>query len=348
MDPAAGADLGHLPPDPRELFTDIHVVSLPLVTRFRGITNRELMLVRGPAGWAEFSPFVEYQTPEAARWLRATIESATQPYPTPVRNQVQVNATVPACPASQVPQVLARFGPTTAVKIKIAEHGSASLREDLARVRRVLTETDARIRLDANGAYTVGQALDALAQFTRLPGLVDRLEYVEQPVATVEDLARVRKHVGADGIRIAADESIRKATDPLRVAQLEAADHIVVKAQPLGGVRAAARVVEQCGLPATVSSALESSVGLSAGVALAAYLPGEFAAGLATGALLGAEVVARPLRPRAGVLPTGRVVPDLALVSRYAAGPARVDWWIQRLRDCWEALRGASGADQAG
>lgn len=326
-----------LPNEPRELFSEIHVVTLPMVTRFRGITHRELMVVKGPAGWAEFSPFVEYHVDEASQWLRATIEAATTQFPTPVRDTVRINATVPACPAHEVGGILNRFPGAEVVKVKIADRGFASVEEDVKRVRAVLGLSSARIRLDANGAYTVSEAVAAVRKFTDLPGFVDRVEYIEQPCARVEDLVAVREQVA--GVRIAADESIRKAEDPLRVARLGAADHIVVKAQPLGGARAASRIVAECGLPATVSSALESSVGLSAGVALAACLDDDYAAGLGTVALLSADVVTNPLRSHNGSLPVGRVEPSHLLIEKHRAQPARTEWWDRRLRACWARLR---------
>ncbi|PMD05469.1 O-succinylbenzoate synthase [Brevibacterium paucivorans] len=330
-------DARDLPHEPGELFSEMHVVTLPMVTRFRGITERELMVVKGPAGWAEFSPFVEYQVEEASRWLRATVEAATTEFPTPVRDRVRINATVPACPAHEVGGILDRFPGAEVVKVKIAARGLGSVEEDLERVSAVLRLSSARIRLDANGAYSVSEAVNAIRGFTDVPGFVERVEYIEQPCARVEDLVAVREQV--DGVRIAADESIRKAQDPLRVARLGAADHIVVKVQPLGGVRAAIRVVEKCGLPATVSSALESSVGLSAGVALAASLEDESAAGLGTAALLSADVVTNPLRARESVLPVGRVEPSQLLLEKHRAQPARTEWWVRRLRACWARLR---------
>ena len=329
-------DARDLPHEPGELFSEMHVVTVPMVTRFRGITERELMVVKGPAGWAEFSPFVEYRVDEASQWLRATVEAATTEFPTPVRDRVRINATVPACPAHEVGGILDRFPGAEVVKVKIAARGLGSVEEDLERVSSVLGLSSARIRLDANGAYSVSEAVNAIRRFTDVPGFVERVEYIEQPCARVEDLVAVREQV--DGVRIAADESIRKAQDPLRVAQLGAADHIVVKVQPLGGVRAAIRVVEKCGLPATVSSALESSVGLSAGVALAASLEDESAAGLGTAALLSADVVTNPLRAREGVLPVGRVEPSQLLLEKYRAQPARTEWWVRRLRACWARL----------
>jgi len=337
---------------PHELFERIVPVALPMVARFRGLTVRETCLVKGPAGWAEFAPFAEYDVPEAARWLLSAVESAALPYPRPLRDHsVDINATIPAVPAHRVPAVAARYPGVRAVKVKIAEQGIASLEDDLIRiaaVRRALP--DAALRCDANGAYTVAEAKTALTALARS----GPLQYVEQPVADVEDLARLREWAVIAGldVPIAADESIRKVSDPLRVASLGAADVIVVKAQPLGGIRAAASVIEAAGLPAVVSSALESSVGLAAGAALAAHLPlsraaegllgPEPATGLGTAALFAADVAEPGLRPRGGSLPLGRVTPDEDLLAAHAAGPERARYWTERLEACWEHITGGS------
>ncbi|WP_349827285.1 o-succinylbenzoate synthase [Brevibacterium litoralis] len=332
--------------DPREVFDRIAVVSLPMVTRFRGITTREAMLVHGPAGWAEFSPFLEYAAPEASRWLAAAVEYAVTEPPAPRYGSVPVNGTVPACPAASVPAVLARYDGVGTFKIKVAEDGLDSLPDDLDRIRAVRRSApEASLRLDANGKYATGeearQALRAFAEFD--------LQYVEQPVMPVEGLADLRDWIAAEGlpVRIAADESIRKAEDPYRVKELGAADVIVVKVQPLGGVAAALAVAEGTGLPVTVSSALDSSVGLSAGTALAAALPvpegfaSPPAAGLGTSSLFVDEVCAGEGRLRAvgGELPVGRRSPDEAALASLRATSDREEWWHARLGECWAHLR---------
>lgn len=331
---------------PRDVFDRIVPVALPMVTRFRGLTVRQTCLVHGPAGWAEFAPFEEYAAPEAAHWLAAALESAVLEFPEPLRATVPVNATIPAVAAEDVAGLAARFTGAQAVKVKIAEHGIASLTEDLARIAAVRAAMpEAALRCDANAAYSPAEARQAVAALAE----TGPLQYLEQPVATVEELADLRAWIGAEGLPVplAADESIRKAADPLRVAALGAADVIIVKAQPLGGIRAAAEVVAQAGLPAVVSSALESSVGLAAGAALAASLPvpeAAFdghapAAGLGTAALFASDVCAPPLLPVDGALPVGRTAPDEALLRAHAAGPERVRFWTERLEACWEVLR---------
>jgi o-succinylbenzoate synthase len=341
-------------PDPRAVFSEIAVVSLPMVTRFRGIIVREAMLLRGPAGWAEFSPFTEYDTVEAARWLAAAVEFACAEPPEPLRQRVPVNGTIPACPPERVAEVAARYDDVSTFKVKVAEQGLGSLAEDIRRIEALLrARPDAAVRLDANGRYAPEEAMRALRQFARF-----ELEYVEQPVAEVEDLARIREAVDAAGlgIRIAADESIRKAEDPSRVAALGAADVIVVKVQPLGGVLRAREVIAGCGLPTVVSSALDTSVGLSAGAALAAALPvtdaaaeifgGAPACGLGTSALFAADVCASPVRAEGGAVAVGRATPDPDRLSRLQAAPERVQWWMHRLQRCWEHLRAESAGQR--
>lgn len=322
-----------------ELVERSRVVSIPLAVRFRGVDRREALLIEGPCAWGEFAPFLEYPPAEASRWLAGALEAAFTGWPEPQRDSIAVNATVPAVGPERVAEVLARYDGCGTVKVKVAEHGQ-TLRDDLARVAEVrrVAGRGARVRVDANGGWSVGDAraaIDALRHYD--------LEYAEQPCATVEELAELRITLARNGIDvpIAADESIRKASDPLRVARLGAADLVVVKVAPLGGVRAALRIVEQCGLPAVVSSALDTSVGIAAGVALAAGLPRlDHACGLGTVALLTGDVAAPSLRPRSGALPVGPVAVDRELVERWAATPDRVAWWHRRLRDAHAALVG--------
>lgn len=313
-----------------DLRSAAHVVALPMRTRFRGITVREAVLLRGPRGWGEWSPFPEYGPREAARWLRAAIEAAWTGFPAPVRGVVAVNATVPAVPAAEVGTVLERYDGFAAVKIKVAEAGQG-LTDDVDRVAAVRERVGAGIgiRVDANGGWDVAGALDAISALAPYG-----LEYVEQPVMSVEDLARVRRELARRGldVRIAADESIRKAEDPLRVARAEAADLMIVKVAPLGGVASALRIAEEVGLPAVVSSALDTSVGLRAGVALAAALPAlPFACGLGTATLLAGDVTSAPLLPEAGVLPVREVAAEPDLLDRWAAPAERRAWWMERL-----------------
>lgn len=316
----------------------LRVVAIPMRVRFRGVTLREAALLRGPAGWGEFSPFLEYEPPEASRWLAAAVESAWQGWPEPRRDSVPVNATVPAVPAEQVPAVLARFDGCRTAKVKVAERGQ-SLADDVSRVAAVRDAMGpaARVRVDANGAWGVDQARDALGALAAYD-----LEYAEQPCATVAELKELRLALARGGIDVpvAADESIRKAEDPLLVAREQAADIVVVKVAPLGGVRRALEVVQECGLPAVVSSALDTSVGMAAGVALAAALPElPHACGLGTVALLEGDVATDPLVPRGGGLPVRRVAADDDLLERWAAPADRQARWRDRVRACWAELQ---------
>jgi o-succinylbenzoate synthase len=293
---------------------------------FRGITTREGMLFEGPAGWAEFSPFWDYDIATCRPWWRAAVEASTVPFPEPVRTSVPVNCTIPAVDPARAGWIAAGAGCRTA-KVKVAQRGQA-LADDLARVEavRAALGPQGRIRVDANGAWDVDQAVSAIAQLDRAAG---GLEYVEQPCASVRELAACRRRVSAP---IAADESIRLADDPLRVARLGAADVAVLKVQPLGGVRACLRIADEIGIPVVVSSALETSVGIAAGVALAAALPDlTYACGLATGALLDDDVVATPLTVVDGALPVRRVVVEPAALARVAADDATTHRWRDRL-----------------
>ncbi|WP_433681526.1 o-succinylbenzoate synthase [Nocardia sp. CA-119907] len=309
--------------------TDTFVYAIPMRTRFRGITVREGMLIRGPLGWGEFCPFPEYDDREAAGWLATAVEQVTVGWPEPVRERIPINCTVPAVDPERAHAIVAGSGCRTA-KVKVADHAD-SLHEDLARVEAVRDALgpDGFVRVDANAVWDVDTAVAHIEQIDRAAG---GLEYVEQPCRTIEELAAVRRRVD---VRIAADESIRRAEDPLRVAVAGAADIAVLKCTPLGGVRRALRVAEAAGLPCVVSSALETSIGLAAQLALAATLPDlEFACGLGTLSLLDGDLVADSLRPVNGYLPVPKTppTPDAALLERYRhPDPARTRWWEDRL-----------------
>ncbi|MDZ5663212.1 o-succinylbenzoate synthase [Nocardioides sp. S-58] len=304
----------------------MHVFSIPLRTRFRGITVREGVLLRGDAGWGEWSPFLEYDDATSRPWLACARESADQGWPEPLRDHVPVNVTVPATDPAHAHAIVTAGGCRTA-KVKVAERGQ-SLADDLARVEAVRDALgpDGLVRVDANGGWDVDEAVRAVAALDRAAG---GLEYVEQPVAEVEDLAVVRRRVR---VPVAADESIRRAEDPYRVRDLEAADIAVLKVQPLGGVRACLRIAEDIGMPVVVSSAVESSVGIAAGVALAAALPElHHACGLATVQLLSDDVALAPMLPVDGVLRVGRPEVDEAALARLAAPDDRAAHWRDRL-----------------
>ena len=287
--------------------------------RFRGVDVREGVLLHGPAGWGEFSPFWDYDDTECVPWLAAAREAAYVGWPAPVRSTVPVNVTVPAVGPERAASIVRASGGCRTAKVKVAEAGQTEV-ADLARVEAVRDGLgpDGRVRVDANGGWDVDTAV-------RMVRLLDRfdLEYVEQPCRTVEELAAVRRQVE---VPVAADESIRRAEDPLRVARLAAADIAVLKVQPLGGVAACLRIAEEIGLPVVVSSALESSVGIAAGVALAAALPDlPYACGLATLQLLSGDVTSTPLTVVAGALPVARPDPDLA-AHVAADGPTGLRW----------------------
>ncbi len=302
------------------------VYAIPLTTRFRGITVREGMLVEGPAGWGEFCPFADYDDRESVPWLAAAREAAEEGWPEPVRDRIPVNCIVPVVAPQRAQEIVRASGCATA-KVKVADR-AGSLTEDLERVAAVRDALGpgGAIRVVANAVWNVDEAVAAIRALDRAAG---GLQYVEQPCATVDELAAVRRRVD---VPVAADESIRRAEDPLRVALAEAADIAVIKCAPLGGVRRALAVAEACGLPCVVSSALETSVGMAAELALAGALPRlDMACGLGTGALLTTDVVAEPFAPRNGWLPVPRRAPEPVRRADVAAGPERVRWWQERI-----------------
>jgi O-succinylbenzoate synthase len=305
--------------DVHGLLDGLRAFEIPLRTKFRGITVRRGALIEGPAGWGEFSPFEEYGPRESARWLASALESATASWPAPLRDRIPVNVTVPAVGPEKAAEIVRASGCRTA-KVKVAEkdaveQGTAEAEdiERVAAVRDALGPSGA-IRVDANGGWDVATAARMLRRLAAYS-----LEYAEQPCATLAELAALRRLVD---VPVAADESVRKAEDPLRVRAAGAADIVVIKVQPLGGVRNALRVAHGCGLPVVVSSAVDSSVGLAAGVALAAALAElPYACGLATMSLLTGDVTADPLAESCGSLPVRRPPVDLAELARWEADP---------------------------
>ncbi len=322
-----------------EVLSAVRVVAIPTRTRFRGITVREAAIFAAPEGASEFSPFTEYGDAEASAWLAAALDFGWQPQPKAHRERIEVNATVPAVTPAEVPGILARFPGCRTAKVKVAERGQ-SLADDIARVRAVRAAMGpaARVRVDANTGWSVAEAVTALAALAEFG-----LDYAEQPCVSVGELAEVRTRLAAAGVpvRIAADESVRKAADPIAVARAGAADLIIVKAQPLGGVARALEIVAEAGLPVVVSSALDTSVGIAMGTQLAAALPDGMlagACGLGTVALLDGDVTRASLVPEEGSIPVGRPPLDPDLLDRYAAAPERIAWWRERVARCHALL----------
>jgi O-succinylbenzoate synthase len=312
-----------------DILDRVHVVALPMRVRFRGITTRELALIEGPNGWGEFAAFVEYLPPEAAAWLASGIEAAYREPPPALRDRVPINATVPAVAPAEVGEVLARFPGARTAKVKVAEPGQ-TLADDVARVDAVRAVIPT-VRVDANGGWTVDEAVQAATALTA----DGPLEYLEQPCATVDELAELRRRVD---VPIAADESIRKADDPLAVVRAGAADIAVLKVAPLGGISTLLDIAAQIDIPVVISSALDSAVGIGVGLAAAAALPQlHHACGLGTGGLF-VEDVTDPVAPEGGYLPVAQVTPDPARLQALAAPPQRRQWWIDRVRACYELL----------
>ncbi len=325
------------------------VYRTPLTTRFRGLDVRDGVLLRGEAGWGEFSPFWDYDDAESSAWLRAAREAADEGWPAAVRDHVPVNVTVPAVGPDRARALVAASGGCRTAKVKVAQRGpDGTLEPVAAEVARLEAVRDAlgpggHVRVDANGAWDADEALRRLPLLDRAAG---GLEYVEQPCADVAGLAAVRRgQPGDTAVPVAADESVRRAEDPLAVVRADAADVVVLKVQPLGGVRACLELAEQVGLPVVVSSALESSVGIAAGVALAAALRElPYACGLATVNLFAADVVDHPLVPVDGALPVTRPVPALAALAATPPDPDTERRWRERLDRVAARLATAGGA----
>lgn len=313
-----------IPPD-----VDLSFVRIPMRMRFRRVTWREAVLIHGPEGWGEFSPFPDYPPEVTARWLAAALEAACSPWPPPVREAVPVNVTIPSVDPETAADLVSASGARTA-KVKVAEAGT-TVDDDVARVDavRAALGPGGAVRLDANAAWSVDDAVAALARF-------GPLEYVEQPVATIPEMIELRRRTG---VRIAADEVVRLGPDPLAVVAAGAADVLVLKVQPLGGMVRTADVARRAGVPVVVSSALETSVGIAAGLAVAAALPDlPYACGLGTAALLAGDVVDPPLLPRGGLLAVARPEPAPELLDRWSADRETESRLMRRLRSAAELL----------
>lgn len=306
-----------------QLLASMQVVALPLKSKFRGITEREIALIKGPAGWGEFAPFLEYGDHESATWLLSAIDSATNQRPRFYRGFVNVNATLPALTeAREIEELLQSFEGCDTVKIKVGEN----LGEDIVRVARVRALLpNAKLRLDVNGAWSVDQALCNLYEIYEEVG---PLEYVEQPCATLEELRELKEKLVID-FKIVGDEVIRKSNDPFAINLTDAIDILMLKVAPLGGITRAREIAAHHKLPLVVSSALDSAVGISYGLQLAASLPTlDYSCGLATGQLLSADVA--DLSIINGQLAVDTVSPDEDLLAKYAVPVDRLTWWKER------------------
>ena len=313
-----------------QLLASMQVVALPLKSKFRGISEREVALFEGPAGWGEFAPFLEYDDVESSNWLLSAIDAATNPAPMAYRGFIKVNATLPAINnAKEIEELLQSFAGCDTVKIKVGEN----LGEDIVRVARVRALLPkAKLRLDVNGAWSVDQALVNLYEIYEEVG---PLEYIEQPCATLAELRQLKEKLVID-FKITGDEVIRKAKDPFAIDLQGAVDVLMLKVAPLGGVTRAREIGAHHKLPMVVSSALDSAVGIGYGLQLAASLPSlDYACGLATGQLLSADIATMPLVN--GELAVRSISPDADLLAKYAVPVERLTWWKERTKRAFYA-----------
>jgi O-succinylbenzoate synthase len=299
---------------------DLQVVSIPVKNTFRGIKSREIALFEGPAGWSEFSPFLEYDNKQSATWMKAALEAATKPTPSPLRNEVIVNATLPNIKPSEVEKVLSNFDGCTTIKIKVNDF---MIDKELL-IQSLKLVPNAKFRLDVNGGWTLEEAIVNLKNYEgEFAGLID---YVEQPCIDIADLKVLKNETG---IKIAVDESIRKFLGSDLTKLKDVADIAVIKWAPSGGINSALELIKQISLPVVVSSALDSSVGISHGLALACAIPNLYGAcGLATVALLEGDVTSNSLIASNGVIVNRRVIPDR--ISEFKVDNHRQKWWQDR------------------
>jgi o-succinylbenzoate synthase len=304
-----------------DLLATLRVVTLPTRTNFRGVTYREVALMHGPHGWGEFSPFLEYDDNQCAPWLASAIEAATVARPARFRDAIAVNGTIPEINDQKVLEdLVTRYEGVKTFKVKVG----SNLSEDIARIARVRTlAPKAAIRVDVNGLWSVDEALTNLYAYYEEIG---SLEYVEQPCATIEELRELKSKIKIP-LRITADEVIRKAPDPFKVDLTDAADIVMLKVQPLGGIQRSLEIASYYGLPVVVSSALESAIGIEYGLELAASISDlTFDCGLATGSLLARDVAAHQIVD--GKIALGQISPN---VDGLDVSPDRLEWWKNRI-----------------
>ena len=305
------------------LLKSLRVVALPMKTNFRGVTVREVALIQGEYGWGEFSPFLEYDDAESAPWLACAIEAATQPKPKLFRTEVTVNGTIPALnDREELERVINSFPGVATFKVKVGSNADA----DIARIKALRAlRPNAKLRIDANGLLSVEQAVSLLQ-------LVGDIEYIEQPCATVEELRELKKRVD---VKIVGDEVLRKAKDPFAIDLSGAVDYLMLKVQPLGGIKRAHQLAQHHKLPVVVSSALESAVGINYGLTLAAsFEEMNFDCGLGTGSLLAKNVAQLPIVD--GKIQISDVVPNLEGLDVSAD---RYEWWKNRIMRTAELLK---------
>ena len=310
------------------LLESMRVIALPTKTNFRGITVREVALFEGEYGWGEFSPFLEYDYQECAPWLMCALEAATKPRPQLYRNSVRVNGTIPATNDKKVIKSLVdTYQGVKTFKVKVGDN----LGEDIVRLVQIRSlGRDIKIRIDVNGLWSVQDALTNLYAFYEEVG---PFEYVEQPCATLEELRELKASIHIP-LKIAVDEALRKAKDPFAIDLSGAADLVMLKVQPLGGIARAHQLAEYHKLPVVVSSALESAVGINYGLQLAASFPEmNFDCGLGTGSLMSADVAS--LLIVNGEIEITEVEPDF---NGYEVAPDRYEWWKNRVMKTAELL----------
>ncbi|MFA5917923.1 MAG: o-succinylbenzoate synthase [Candidatus Nanopelagicaceae bacterium] len=311
------------------ILKSLRVISVSTKTNFRSVEHREIALFEGPQGWGEFSPFLEYGPRECVPWLVSGIEAALVVAPKAIRAEIDINATLPAVNGrEEISTILSWFSGCKTVKIKVGNR----LQEDLTRiatVREILPE--ARIRVDVNGSWTVAQALIALRAI-RAGG---NIEYVEQPCTTIEELRALKKKLDVP-VLVAGDEIVRKSSSPLSIDLNGAVDILILKVAPLGGIKRSLEIASAHNLPVVVSSALDSAVGISYGLKLAAALPHlDFACGLGTGQLLVDDIGVLPITN--GKIEVQRVVPSASAMKVHEVSSDRLNWWRDRIRQTWDA-----------
>ena len=312
-----------------EALASLRVLALPMRTTFRSLDIRETALFKGENGWGEFAPFVEYSDQESLQWLESAIEAADKALSPALRESIPINATVPASnDEAEIEQILSWYPGVDTAKIKVG----TGIKEDLARIAAVRKHLPkAKIRIDVNGSWSVKEALSNIIAIYEVTG--DLFEYVEQPVTSLDELKQLKEDMSVD-VKIAGDEVLRKAKDPFAISLDGAIDILMLKVSPLGGIKRAMDLASHHKLPVVISSALESAVGISYGLALAARVPNlDYACGLGTSALFNQDISDIPIVN--GAIKATSYPIDLDRVERYELKGERLEWWRNRISRVW-------------
>lgn len=290
------------------LLNNLLTFRVELTDAMRGNSFREGVLIKGDYGWSEFAPFPHHTIEHSTRWLQAALEMAWTKLPDPKTETIEVNAISTSPLSEKAIEIIEASGCKT-IKIKLA---GSDLKKDLDFLAEILNYKQNMVfRIDFNGCLNVEDAAKYCNELNKF-----NVEYVEQPCASLEETALLKKKTQ---INIAIDETLRLSTDsidPVTIKRIsEIADFVVIKPIPVGGIKRFQNIAEQVlafGKKVVVSGSMDTSIGLYE-TALAQSLIDEkyrLVAGGGTGSILSTDVVSKSVKPHNGVIEVTRFDAD--------------------------------------